>query len=71
MCIEVIIKQARKPSAQRTNIVLDSKLIERVKTAIAERAHDACPRLVDAGAHVERLYRFSRGGAEVSEGEPA
>ena len=31
MCMEVLMKQLRKPSAERTNIVLDSKLVERVK----------------------------------------
>ena len=31
MCMEVLMKQLRKPTAERTNIVLDSKLVERVK----------------------------------------
>jgi Arc/MetJ family transcription regulator len=31
MCMVVLMKQLRKSSAGRTNIVLDSKLVERVK----------------------------------------
>lgn len=31
MCIEAVVKQARRTSAERTNIVLDTKLIARVK----------------------------------------
>jgi Arc/MetJ family transcription regulator len=36
------MKQSRKPSAERTNIVLDSKLVERVKRlAKVKTTHDA------------------------------
>ena len=31
MCIGDLMRQARKSSAERTNVVLDSKLVDRVK----------------------------------------
>jgi Arc/MetJ family transcription regulator len=71
MCIGDFMKQARKPSAERTNIVLDSRLIDRVKRlANVKTTRDAVHVALE---HYARSRDYSgvlalRGTGGVSEG---
>jgi Arc/MetJ family transcription regulator len=71
MCTVVLMKQLRKPSAERTNIVLDSKLVERVKRlAKVKTTRDAVHVALE---HYVRSRDYSgvlalRGTGGVSEG---
>jgi len=70
MCV-CLMKQMRRPSAERTNIVLDSKLIERVKRlAKVKTTRDAVHVALE---HYVRSRDYSavlalRGTGGVSEG---
>jgi Arc/MetJ family transcription regulator len=69
--MEVLMKQLRKPTAERTNIVLDSKLVERVKRlANVKTTRDAVHVALE---HYVRSRDYSgilalRGTGGVSEG---
>jgi predicted nucleic acid-binding protein/Arc/MetJ family transcription regulator len=69
--MEVLMKQSRKPTAERTNIVLDSKLVERVKRlAKVKTTRDAVHVALE---HYVRSRDYSgvialRGTGGVSEG---
>jgi Arc/MetJ family transcription regulator len=71
MCTEIFMKQLRSPSAERTNIVLDSKLVERVKRlANVKTTRDAVHVALE---HYVRSRDYSgvlalRGTGGVSEG---
>jgi Arc/MetJ family transcription regulator len=71
MCTEVLMKQLRRPNAERTNIVLDSKLVERVKRlAKVKTTRDAVHVALE---HYVRSRDYSRvlalrGTGGVSEG---
>jgi len=71
MCMEAFMKQMRRSSAERTNIVLDSKLVERVKRlAKVKTTRDAVHIALE---HYVRSRDYSgvlalRGTGGVSEG---
>ncbi len=71
MCMEILVKQIRRSSAERTNIVLDSKLVDRVKRlAKVKTTRDAVHVALE---HYVRSRDYSgvlalRGTGGVSEG---
>jgi Arc/MetJ family transcription regulator len=67
MCMEFLVKQARGSSADRTNIVLDAKLVNRVKRLASvkttrEAVHVALEHYVRSRDYSELLTLRGSGG---------